>query len=144
MTLPESAPARITLYWSAIWRGAVTTATFAVPLALLQKWLVEGDRISGGDAINLLLYFAIMFCGAAGGFGAAKLSPTSRLQNGAAVAALAALAIQIAGAVRHVIISEPVSSPISWIFLALLLSTFGMFGAWIDQKSRPSTSGDPR
>ena len=83
---PEPTPARITLYWSAIWRAAITTVTFAVPLSLLQKWLVESDRVAGDEAVNFLLNLAIMFCGALGGYAAAKLAPTSRLQNGAAAA----------------------------------------------------------
>jgi hypothetical protein len=137
---PEPTPARITLYWSAIWRAAITTVTFAVPLSLLQKWLVESDRVAGDEAVNFLLNLAIMFCGALGGYAAAKLAPTSRLQNGAAAAALGAIVIQVAGAIRHTIIGRDISSPISWIFLALLLSIFGMFGAWVFGKTNGSTT----
>jgi len=135
----EAAPARVTLYWSAIWRAAVTTVTFAIPLSLFQKWLVEGDRVAGDAAFNFLLNLAIMFCGALGGYAAAKLAPSSPLQNGAAAAALGAIAIQIAGAVRHLVVDRPVSSPIGWVFLALLLSIFGMFGAWVHGKTHVMT-----
>ena len=135
MTRVQPPAARITLYWSAIWRAAITTVTFAVPLSLLQKWLIESGRLSKSDAINFLLNFGIMFCGALGGYAAAKLVPTSRLQNGAAAAALGAIIIQVAGAIRHLIVGRDISSPISWIFLALLLSIFGMFGAWVHDKS---------
>jgi hypothetical protein len=138
MTAPGPTSARVTLYWSAIWRAAITTVTFAVPLSLLQKWLVESGRLSKSDAVNFLLNFAIMFCGALGGYAAAKLVPNSRLQNGAAAAALGAIVIQVTGAIRHIIVGRDVSSPISWIFLALLLSIFGMFGAWVYGKSGPT------
>ena len=139
MTATGRTPAKATLYWSAIWRAAITTATFAVPLSILQIWLIESDRIGKGDALNLLLYFAIMSCGALGGFAAAKLAPTSPLQNGAAAAALAAMAIQVGGAIRRTIAGLDVSSPLGWIFLALLMATFGMFGAWVNEKTSPRT-----
>lgn len=147
MTDEAAPPARVTLYWSALWRGAVSTMTFAVPLAVLQGWLISSERIGKGDGLNLLLYLAIMSTGALGGFATAKLVPTSHLQNGAAAAGLAALVIQGAADVRHVIVGEDVAGPFVWIFLALLMSIFGMFGAWVDTKTSarpPSTStGSP-
>lgn len=144
MTSPDPSgadgqPARVTLYWSAIWRAAVTTLTFAVPLAVLQTWLVDSERVGKGAGINLLLNFAIMCSGALGGFAAAKLVPTSPLQNGAAAAGLAAVAIQIAGDVRHALVGDDLVGPLVWIFLGLLVATFGMFGAWVNEKT--STRG---
>lgn len=132
--------ARVILDWSVIWRGAVTTAFVALPLSLLQNWLVDSERVGKGDPLNLLLYFGIMFAGAPGGYAAAKLAAYtparhSTLQNGAAAAAVAAIGIQIAGAVRRMIVGEDVSNPLGWLLLALLLATFGMFGAWIHGRS---------
>ena len=34
------------LEWSAIWRAALSVATFAVPIGLAQQWLVGSGRIS--------------------------------------------------------------------------------------------------
>lgn len=153
MTAPEPLPARVILYWSAIWRGAVTTGTFAVPIALLGGWLVDSNRIEGGDAIVYLLNLIVLFCGAAGGYAAAKLSPTSLIQNGAAAAGLASITISVAGAVRRTIAGDDVSNPLGWILLALLMATAGMFGGYILRRTsvRPPDSqpnahgnGDPR
>ena len=141
---PEPARAPATLSWPAIWRAAVTTMTFAVPLSVLQIWLVESNRIEKGDPFNLILYFAIMFSGALGGFAAAKLAPSFPLQNGAAAPALAAIVIQVGGAIRRTIAGLTVSNPLGWVFLALLMATFGMFGAWVHQKTNPSQNGVPR
>ena len=111
-------------------------STFALPLGLLQKWLVESGRIHSGDAINLILYFAILFCGAMGGFAAAKLAPDAPLQNGAAAGALATLVIEVGGAIRRTLVGEPVSSPIAWLYLALLMATCAMLGAALERRSR--------
>ncbi|MFN8053646.1 MAG: hypothetical protein U0Q22_19590 [Acidimicrobiales bacterium] len=132
------------LSWPAVWRGAVTCATFAVPISVLQIWLIDSGRLGKTEAFNYVLYFAIMFCGALGGFAAARLTDTAPLQNGAAAAAFAALAIQVGGAIRRTIIGESVSNPIGWIFLALLMATFGMFGAWVNEKTAPSQNGVTR
>ncbi|HPB46324.1 MAG: hypothetical protein M9952_06830 [Microthrixaceae bacterium] len=130
------------LDWATIWRAAVSTATFAVPLTLLQWWLIETDRASKGDSLMLLLNLAIMGSGALGGFAAAKLAPRLALQHGAVAPALAAIAIQIVGAIRRSIVGEEVSNVLGWIMLALLMAVFGMFGAWVNEKvSPPRTEG---
>lgn len=130
-------PARITLYWSAIWRAAVTTITFAVPLSLAQTILIDRGEIEKSDPVNYLLYLAIMFCGALGGFAAAKLAPRSMLENGAASGALAAIVIQVAGAIRRAFADEPISNPLGWILLAFLMATFAMFGAMVHRATSP-------
>lgn len=143
--MTEAQPARVVLVWSAIWRAALSMISVALPLSLLQKWLVVSDRIDGSDAVNYLLYLVIMLTGALAGFAAAKLTPYSPLQNGAAAAAVGALAIQVGGAVRQLIIGDDISSPISWLFLALLLATFGMGGAWVHTKTHsPAATGASR
>ena len=140
----QASPQRATLYWSAVWRAAVTTATFALPLGLFQQWLIDSDRISKSDPSNYLIYFAILFCGALGGYAAAKLAPDSWQQNGAAAAALATFTIQVAGAIRHMIVGEDISSPLGWIFLALLMATCAMFGARVHRAMTPKNSGADR
>lgn len=134
------AEARVVLDWSVIWRASLTTAFVALPVSLLQNWLRDSDRLDATDPLNFLLGFAIMFAGAPGGYAAATLAVhtparTSPLQNGAAAAGLAAIVIQGAGAIRRLAVGEDVSHPLGWVLLALLLATFGMFGAWIHGRS---------
>jgi len=140
----QAIPERATLYWFAIWRAAVTTATFALPLGLFQQWLIGSERISKSDPSNYLIYFGILFCGALGGYAAAKLAPDSWQQNGAAAAALAYFAIQVAGAIRQIIVGEDISSPLGWIFLALLMATCGMLGARVHRAMTPRQPGADR
>ena len=132
------------LSWSAIWRAAITTCTFAVPLGLLQQYLLDSGDLHPTDATNLVIYLAIFFCGALGGYAAAGLAPTSHLQNGAAAAALATVMIQAVGAVRRLIVGVPISNPIAWIFMALLMATFGMFGAYIHRTTHSQSSDSDR
>ncbi len=124
------------LRWSAIWRAAITVATFALPIGLLQKWLVESHRIDKGGAANLLLYLAILFTGMLGGYAAGKLEPDGGVQNGAAASFLAGLSIAVGGAIRRSIVGLPVSSPVGWINLALLMATCAMLGAVVERRSR--------
>jgi len=86
------------LRWSAIWRAAISVATFALPIGILQKWLVESGRIDKGGAANLLLSLAILFTGMLGGYAAGKLEPDGGVQNGAAASFLAGLSIAVGGA----------------------------------------------
>lgn len=124
------------LRWNVVWRAAVTVATFALPLGIVQKWLVESGRIEKGDAINLLLYFALLFTGALGGYAAGKLSPDAGVPNGAAASFVAGMTIAIAGAIRRSIVRLPVSSPLEWTYLALLMATCAMLGAAFERRSR--------
>ena len=124
------------LEWPAIWRAALSVATFAVPIGLAQQWLVGSGRISADGAVNLVLFFAVLCCGAIGGFGAAQLCRARPLHNGAAAAALAYLAIQAGGALRRLIVGEPLANPLGWIFLALLMATCGTAGAALEGRTR--------
>lgn len=143
MTDPSRSPQRV-LRWPAVWRAAVSTMALALPLAVLQTWLVDSGRVGKGEPLNLLMYLAIMSTGALGGFAAAKMVDANALRNGAAAAGLAALVIQIGADVRHLIVGDPITGPLAWIFLALLMATFGMFGAWVHEKTAPRPEGSPR
>ena len=137
------------LRWNAIWRAALSVATFALPIGLCQQWLRDSDRMEAGSPANYLFFLAILGCGALGGFGAAKLAPHDPLPNGAAAAALAYLGVQAAGIVRRLVAGDPISSPLAWIYLSLLMATCGMLGAALERRSRPLRDGrdaidDPR
>ena len=121
--------------WSAIWRAALSVATFAVPLALAQNWLTDSGRIESDGSANYLLFGLILLCGVIGGFGGAALVDHKKLEHGAAAAAVATMAIHVAGAVRRILAGEPLSSPLAWMFTALLMATCGMIGAALEKKT---------
>lgn len=122
------------LQWPAIWRGAVSTAMFAVPAQLLFDWL-------GGDGQpSLLLYPVVLACGVLGGFAAALLAGVKPLEHGAAAAAAGYLGVQLVGSLRRTIVGEPVSSPLAWVLLALLMASMGMAGGALERKTRSMRS----
>lgn len=131
------------LRWPVVWRAAVSVIILALPLGLLQQWLVDSGRIDKGDAVNLVLYFAILFTGVLGGFAAGRLAPDAGLQNGAAASGLATLAIEVGGAIRRTIVGASISSPIAWLYLALLMATCAMLGAAFERRSRGLRPGGP-
>lgn len=140
MTSPSPTRPTSTLFrldWGTIWRAAVSTATFVLPIAVVQMWLVEGDRVEGGDPLNLFLYAMILFGGAIGGFAASKLAPRLPLQHGAIAPALCVLVIQIGGAVRRAIAGEEISHPVGWLLIAMTMAVVGMFGAWVNEQVSP-------
>jgi hypothetical protein len=124
------------LNWSAIWRASLSAACFALPLGLLQQWLISTGRLASGDAENLLLFLAIMFCGVLAGFGAAKLDRDWPIQNGAAAGAGAYLIVQLGGSILRLARGESLSNPLGWVLLAMTMATLGMFGAAVEKKSR--------
>ncbi|NLA35027.1 MAG: hypothetical protein GX868_04975, partial [Actinobacteria bacterium] len=125
------------LDWGTVWRAAVSTATFVLPIAILQMWLRETDRIEASDPLNLFLYAVILGGGALGGFAASKLAPRLPLQHGAAAPALTVLAIQFGGAIRRLIAGEEISSPLGWVLIAMTMAVMGMFGAWVNEQVAP-------
>lgn len=129
-------PSPSQLHWPAIIRAAVSVATFAVPIGLLQNWLTDSNRIAADGATNYALFGVILLCGAIGGFGAAMLVNEHKLQHGAAAAAVATLAIHVAGAIRRAFAGEAISSPIAWLFTAMLMATCGMIGAALERKTQ--------
>jgi len=118
------------LRWPAIWRGAVSTAMFAVPAQLLFDWL------AGDGQPSVLLYPVVLGCGVLGGFAAAMLAGARPLEHGAASAAAGYLGVQLVGSIRRTIVGEPVSSPLAWILLALLMATMGMAGGALERRTR--------
>lgn len=82
-----------------------------------------------------------MVSGAIGGFGAAKLAAANPLQNGAAAAALASIGAQLLGAMRRLATGEDISSPVGWIYLALLMATCGMMGAALERRTKAYRDG---
>ncbi len=125
------------LRWNAIWRSALSVATFALPIGITQQWLRDSDRMAADSPMNFVFIAAILFCATLGGFGAAKLAPEHPLPNGAAAGALAYLGVQLVGLVRRLAVGEDVSNPLGWIYLALLMATMGMAGAALERRSRP-------
>jgi hypothetical protein len=126
--------------WPAIWRAAVSVSAFALPLGLLQNWLVDSGRIAEDGQVNYLLFGLILMCGVIGGFGAAALVDHRRLQHGAAAAALATVAIHATGALRRALTGDDGPGTGSWLvsvaFTALLMAICGMIGAALERRTR--------
>lgn len=125
------------LEWATLWRAAVSTATFVLPVAILQMWLRETDRVEAGDPFNLFLYLVILVGGALGGFAASKLAPRLPIQHGAVAPAMTVLLIQLGGSIRRMIVGEEISNPIGWVLIALSMAVMGMFGAWVNERVSP-------
>lgn len=125
------------LDWGTVWRASVSTATFVLPIAVLQMWLRETDRVDASDPLNLVLYAVILFGGALGGFAASKLAPRLPLQHGAVAPALTVLVIQVGGAIRRAVVGEEISHPLGWILIAMTMAVMGMFGAWVNEQVAP-------
>ena len=117
------------LHWGAIWRSGVSVAVLLLPIAIVM----EITRPHGGAL--LLGFLAILFLAAVSGFGAAKLSPEPPLPNGAAAAALGYAIVQGIGIVHHIVSGGGVS-PISYLYLALLMASCGMLGAMLERRTR--------
>ncbi len=64
------------------------------------------------------------------------VATTKPLEHGAAGAAAGYLGVQLVGAIRRTIVGEPVSSPLAWILLALLMATMGMAGGALERRTR--------
>ena len=117
------------LVWGAIWRAGLSLAFLFLPIALIMESLELSDT-------EALPFFAvILFLGAVGGFGAAKLAPDRPLPNGAAAAAFGYVLVQGIGVIRHLFTGED-STVLTYIFLALLMATCGMLGAMLERRTR--------
>jgi hypothetical protein len=117
------------LSWPAIWRAGVSVAVFLLPIAIVME-------ITRPKGVGLLLGFLlILFLAAVAGFGAAKLAPDHPLPNGAAAAALGYAIVQGIGIVHHLVSGGGVS-PISYVYLALLMASCGMLGAMLERRTR--------
>ena len=123
------------LEWSAIWRPALSTSVFLLPLGILQQVLIDRGTIARGGSESLLFFAGYLFLGAVTGFGSARLAATKLLQHGAAAAALAYAIVQSVGIVRHLLIGRSLLSPLSFVYLALLMSTCGMLGAMLERRA---------
>jgi hypothetical protein len=123
------------LRWSAIWRPALSTSVFLLPLGILQQVLVDRGTIARGGSESLLFFAGYLFLGAVAGFGSARLAESQLLQHGAAAAALAYAIVQGVGIVRHLAIGKSAISPLSFIYLALLMATCGMLGAMLERRA---------
>jgi len=117
------------LRWSAIWRAGLSASCFLLPLAIIQQVV----RPKG--AALFLFYLLYLLFAAVAGFGGAKLAHERPLPNGAAAAAFGYVVVQLVGVIRRVTGGEPIR-PISYISLALLMATCGMFGAMLERRSR--------
>lgn len=126
--------------WSAIWRAAASVSVFALPIGILQNWLVDSHRIERDGPVNYLLFGLILLCGVIGGFGAAALVTDRRLQHGAAAAALATVGIHVAGAIRRALAGDSGPGAGSWVasvlFTAMLMAICGMIGAALERRTR--------
>ncbi|MCC6225568.1 MAG: hypothetical protein IT195_04105 [Microthrixaceae bacterium] len=122
--------------WSAVWRPAVSVGVFLLPLALLQQWLIDENRIERGGSESLLFVGVFLFLAAACGFASARLASHDLPAHGAASAALAYGIVQGIGVTRHLVMGEAVGSFIAFAYLALLMSTCGMLGAMLERRMR--------
>jgi hypothetical protein len=125
------------LRWDAIWRAAVSVSVFLLPIGIVQRVLVDNDTIEAGSAASFGFFGVILLLGAIAGFGAAKLARERPVPNGAAAAALAYLIVQGAGLIRRAVTGGSLPSPLSVVYLALLMATCGMLGAALERRSRP-------
>ncbi|HBX78770.1 MAG TPA: hypothetical protein DEG43_14085 [Acidimicrobiaceae bacterium] len=129
--------------WPVVIKAAVSGGTFAIPLAVAQQWLIDSGRVSKGDPFNYAIVLLILLSGCLCGFAAGKLTSSRPLQHGALAAAVMYCIIQAAGTIRRLISGEPLSNPVAWAFLALLLATCGMFGAAIERRTKPLREDTP-
>lgn len=127
----------------AFWRGVATTLTLAVPAALLNLWLVEGDKGDSRTPLAMLLWIVILLGAGAGGWATIRLSEQAPLSYAAGSAALAYVVVQGFGVIRRVVAGDH----ISWLgypFLMLLMATCGMLGGmfarrWTQQNTSSTT-----
>jgi hypothetical protein len=131
---PEADP---TLRWAAIWRAAVSVSVFLLPIGILQRVWVDNGTIEKDSPASFGIFAIILVLGAVAGFGAAKLAQQRPIPNGAAAAALAYLIVQGAGLVRRLFSGGSLPSPVSIVYLALLMATCGMLGAVLERRTRP-------
>jgi hypothetical protein len=124
------------LRWDAIWRAGLSVSMFLLPVALVQQWLVDDGSIDDTSLGSLLFFFVYLFLAGVAGFGAGKLAPDRPIPNGAAAAAFAYALVQAVGVVRRVITGDELSSPIVYVYLALLMATCGTLGAMLERRSR--------
>ena len=117
------------LQWPAIWRAGLSASRFLAPLAIAQQII----RPKG--VVLMLCFLLYLVFAAVAGFGAAKLARERPLPNGAAAAAFGYVVVQLVGIVRRLVDSDPIR-PISYVSLALLMATCGMFGAMLERRSR--------
>ena len=117
------------LVWNAVWRAGLSLAFLFLPIALIMETLELSD-------LEALPFFAlILFLGAVGGFGAAKLAPERPLPNGAAAAAFGYVLVQGLGVILHLVQGEE-NAWLTYIFLALLMATCGMLGAMVERRTK--------
>ena len=124
------------LRWDAIWRAGLSASFFLLPTALVHQWLIDDGTIEGLGIGSMLFFCGYLFLGAVAGFGASKLVDEHVRPNGAAAAALAYGAVQTVGIVRRLVSGDELSSPVAYIFLALLMATCGMLGTMVEQSTK--------
>ena len=129
-----SRPSR--LEWGAIWRPALSISVFLLPLGILQQVLVDDGSIDRNGSVSLLFVAVFLFLAAVCGYGAARLASDRLLEHGAAAAGLAYVIVQGVGIIRHLVTGEDLISPLSFIYLALLMATCGMLGAMLERRAR--------
>jgi len=117
------------LEWPAIWRAGLSASCFLLPLAIVQQ--ITRPK---GPALYFCFMLYLLFAAIAG-FGGAKLATARPLPNGAAAAAFGYVVVQVVGMIRRVVSDDPIR-PISYVSLALLMATCGMFGAMLERRTR--------
>ena len=116
--------------------GALVALAVAVPSAVLAQTLDEAGRVDDDSGWLLVLFLLIIAGMVAGGYVAAHHRPDAPLTNSALAALAAYLVVQTIGAVRLLLVGDPVT----WAaipFFALLSSASGMTGGLIaDHRAR--------
>jgi putative membrane protein (TIGR04086 family) len=130
---PSLSPARALTPIQAMWRGVVTALVVALPVAVLNQWLVSTGDIDRDSPMVLVFWLLILFGAAAGGWGVLRLCPQAALAHAAAAGTIAYVVVQTIGIVTRTIRGED----LSWVafpLLALMMATAGMLGGMFGRR----------
>lgn len=116
--------------------GAAVALAIAIPAAVTAQVLDNSDSVDDNSTWLMVLFAVVVAAMVTGGFVAATRRADAPLTNGAVAALAAYIVVQTVGAVRLVVVGDPVT----WTaipFFALLSTAAGMAGGLLaDNRAR--------